>query len=125
EMTVEEAANYEAPFEHVTIHVKPERMKNRRDYVRELWWRHRGAWPVLRQGIAPLPRFAAIPHVAKHFMVAWLTRPLLPDHQLIAVFTDSDVIFGIVHSSVHELWARRAGSQLREAESGFRYTPRT
>jgi len=31
--------------------------------------------------------------------------------------------FGVLHSSVHELWARRMGTQLREAESGFRYTP--
>ncbi len=29
----------------------------------------------------------------------------------------------MLHSSVHELWARRTGTQLREAESGFRYTP--
>ena len=33
--------------------------------------------------------------------------------------------FGILHSQIHELWARATGSQLREAESGFRYTPTT
>jgi hypothetical protein len=32
---------------------------------------------------------------------------------------------GILHSSVHEVWARRTGTQLREVESGFRYTPST
>lgn len=30
-----------------------------------------------------------------------------------------------MHSRAHELWARRKGGQLREAESGFRYTPET
>jgi len=34
-----------------------------------------------------------------------------------------DYFFGVLHSSVHELWARRMGTQLREVESGFRYTP--
>lgn len=36
-----------------------------------------------------------------------------------------DYFFGVLHSSIHELWARRQGTQLREAESGFRYTPTT
>ena len=36
-----------------------------------------------------------------------------------------DYFFGVLHSSAHELWARATGTQLREAESGFRYTPTT
>ncbi len=31
----------------------------------------------------------------------------------------------MLHSKVHERWARAIGKQLREAESGFRYTPST
>jgi hypothetical protein len=31
----------------------------------------------------------------------------------------------VLHSRVHELWARAQGTQLRERESGFRYTPTT
>ena len=27
------------------------------------------------------------------------------------------------HSRIHEVWARKKGTQLREVESGFRYTP--
>ena len=38
---------------------------------------------------------------------------------------DDDHTFGILHSRVHELWARGTGTQLREVESGFRYTPTT
>jgi hypothetical protein len=30
---------------------------------------------------------------------------------------------GVLHSKIHELWALRIGTQLREAESGFRYNP--
>ena len=36
-----------------------------------------------------------------------------------------DYILGIVQSHAHELWARKTGTQLREAGSGFRYTPTT
>ena len=34
-------------------------------------------------------------------------------------------MFGILQSTVHELWSRNKGTQLREAESGYRYTPTT
>ena len=30
-----------------------------------------------------------------------------------------------MHARVHEVWARATGTQLREVESGFRYTPTT
>src|SRR5207244_9604511 len=36
---------------------------------------------------------------------------------------DDDYFFGVLHSHVHEVWARAAGTQLRDAESGFRYSP--
>jgi hypothetical protein len=29
----------------------------------------------------------------------------------------------VLHSRIHEVWARAQGTQVREAESGFRYTP--
>ena len=38
---------------------------------------------------------------------------------------EDDYFFGVLHSRIHEMWARSKGTQLREAESGFRYTPTT
>ena|SRR5579862_3772792 len=51
--------------------------------------------------------------------------PELPDHQLIVFARQDDYFFGVLHSRVHEVWARAQGTQLRERESGFRYTPST
>ena len=50
---------------------------------------------------------------------------LLADHALVVIARDDDYTFGVLHSRVHELWARAQGTQLREVESGFRYTPTT
>jgi hypothetical protein len=36
-----------------------------------------------------------------------------------------DYSFGVIHSRFHEVWALAQGTQLREKESGFRYTPTT
>src|SRR5207248_8411015 len=38
---------------------------------------------------------------------------------------EDDYSVGILHSRFHEVWARAQGTQLRERESGFRYTPTT
>lgn len=39
-MPLEEAALYEAPFEHVESHVYPERQKAKQQSAREKWWIH-------------------------------------------------------------------------------------
>jgi hypothetical protein len=52
----------------------------------------------------------------------WLARGTLADHQLIVFGRDDDYFFGVLHSSVHELWALCLGTQL---ETRPRYTPTT
>ena len=53
-------------------------------------------------------------------------RPeVLCNQQTLVFARDDDYFFGVLHSRIHEVWARRMGTQLREAESGFRYTPTT
>lgn len=52
----------------------------------------------------------------------WLDSQVLPDHQFTVFARDDDYFFGALHSSIHELWRRGMGRQLREVESGFRYT---
>jgi hypothetical protein len=54
-----------------------------------------------------------------------MAAPTLADHQLIAFARSDDYYLGVLHSRVHEIWARSQGTQVRERESGFRYTPTT
>ena len=54
-----------------------------------------------------------------------MTAPTLPDHQIFVFARDDDYFMGVLHSRVHEVWARSQGTQVRERESGFRYTPTT
>ncbi len=44
---------------------------------------------------------------------------------MIVIARDDDYTFGVLHSRIHEAWARASGTQLREVESGFRHTPTT
>ncbi len=74
----------------------------------------------MRKALANRPRFTATPNLTKYRLFAWLPSGVLPDHQLIVIARDDDYTFGVLHSRVHELWARAMGTQLREVESGFR-----
>jgi type II restriction/modification system DNA methylase subunit YeeA len=122
-MVREEAALYQAPFEHVREHVQPLRQGSRT--TRTDWWIHERPRVDMRAALAGLRRYIATPNVTKHRLFVWLEPPTLPDHQLIVFARDDDYTFGVLHSRVRELWARATGTQVREAESGFRYTPTT
>ena len=124
-MVREEAALYQAPFEHVREHVQPARIGNKRAAYAERWWLHDEPRVGMRAALAGLPRYIATPNVTKHRLFVWLEPPTLPDHQLIVFARDDDYTFGVLHSRVHELWARAHGHAATEVESGFRYTPTT
>ena len=123
-MVREEAALYEAPFQHAQEHVYPKRQTNRRESYRDYWWRHveprQGMWRALDG----LSRYIATPTVAKHRLFAWLDARICPDHQLIVIARDDDVTFGILHSRFHEAWSLRLGTWLGKGNDP-RYTPTT
>lgn len=120
-----EAALYEKPFEYIDSKVRPDRKKNARAVYAERWWIHAEARPEMRQALAGLSRYLATARVTKHRLFVWLDGAVLADSAVIAFARDDDYFFGVLHSRPHELWARATGTQLREAESGFRYTPTT
>ena len=120
---MEEAALYEAPFEYVSDKVKPSRLKSKREAYAEHWWLHMEPRPGMRAATFSLDRYIVTPRVAKHRLFVWVSAHTLPDSAVIAFARDDDYFFGVLHSRIHELWARSQGTQLREVESGFRYTP--
>ena len=124
DMSQNAAARYEAPFAHVKERVAPVRAGNKREQYKSLWWIHVEPRPALRAAIKPLPRFIATPTVAKHRLFVWMSRPTLPDHQLIAIARDDDYAFGVLHSRAHELWSLRKGTWLGKGNDP-RYTPTT
>jgi type II restriction/modification system DNA methylase subunit YeeA len=104
-MTEAEAALYPAPFAYVQHHVKPERQAIRREAYRMNWWRHVEPRPGMRAALAKLHRFIVTARVAKHRLFVWLPAPVLPDSRVYAFASDDDVIFGMLHSRLHEVWS--------------------
>ena len=123
-MVQEEAALYEAPFQHAKDRVYPMRQTNRRESYRENWWRHAESRQGMWRALDGLSRYIATPTVAKHRLFAWLDSRICPDHQLIVIARDDDVTFGILHSRFHEAWSLRLGTWLGKGNDP-RYTPTT
>src|SRR5208283_4642201 len=87
------------------------------------WWIHGEARGELRQALAPLSRYIITTRVSKFRPFIWLPCETIPDSATFAFAREDDYSFGVLHSAIHEFWARAQGTQLREVESGFRYTP--
>jgi hypothetical protein len=105
--------------------VKSERQGNRDVRLAKYWWLHRRSAEDMREATKGHARFIVTPSVAKHRTFFWVSHPLLPDHQLNVFASSKEFFFGILHSRIHEIWSLAQGTQLREKESGFRYTPTT
>jgi type II restriction/modification system DNA methylase subunit YeeA len=124
EMKESDASLYEAPFEYILQHVKPEREKNNREAYRKYWWRHGEPRIAMRASLKPLQRYIVTPHVAKHRLFVWPSAEVLPDKMLIVFARDDDTTFGILHSRFHELWALKMCTFLGVGNDP-RYTPTT
>ena len=82
DMVQEEAALYEAPFQHAKEHVYPMRQRNRRESYREHWW----------------PALDGLSRDAQEPNTGCSHGDICPDHQLIVIARDDDTTFGILHS---------------------------
>ena len=125
DMPEAEAALYEAPFEYVKEKVMPERVNNRMRWRAENWWKHGYPATQMRRALSPLLQYIGTSLTAKHRIFAWIPMDALPSNSVIVFARDDDYFCGVLHSKTHFLWAAAMGSQLREAQSGLRYTPTT
>jgi type II restriction/modification system DNA methylase subunit YeeA len=118
------ASLFEGPFEYALREVKPERIKNRREWRAEQWWRHGEVGEGWRTAVANKVRYILTPRVAKHRVFVWVSERVFPDSATIAIARDDDTTFGILHSRFHELWSLRMGTSLGVGNDP-RYTPST
>jgi type II restriction/modification system DNA methylase subunit YeeA len=125
ERSYEQSAGYEAVFEYCRSVVKPQRDVNKEARTRENWWKHKRSAMDMKEAIRASSLYVLTPRIAKHRIFVHIASSVQPDDGVYIFARSDDYFFGVLHSSVHELWARRQGTQLREAESGFRYTPTT
>ncbi len=121
----ETAAQYELPFQFLDKTARPIRAKNRREAYARNWWIYAESRPAMREALRGKNHFLATCMVAKHRIFTWLDSVCLPANVVIVFGRADDFFFGVLNSRLHLLWADSQGTQLREKESGSRYTPTT
>ena len=121
-MSESEASLFELPFQYALEEIRPARIKNRRAWRAEQWWKHGENGEGWRRACRPFVRIILTPRVAKHRVFAWVDAGTLPDSATVALARDDDTTFGILHSRFHELWSLRMGTSLEDRP---RYTPST
>jgi hypothetical protein len=124
-MPLTQAADYEMPFEYVRHFVYPARQDGTRAKYAGNWWQYGRPRLDMRRALKGKGRYVATPRHSKHRIFVWLDQQVLANDSTIVFARDDDYFFGVLQSRPHELWARATGTQLREVESGFRYTPTT
>ena len=112
--TEEDAALYEAPYEHIKANVKPQRIKNKMQWRAANWWLHGYLATEMRRMLSPLPRYIGTSVTAKHRFFAWLPADSLPSNSVIAVASAEDYMLGVLQSRPHIVWALAMGTQLED-----------
>ncbi|HEX8553885.1 MAG TPA: DNA methyltransferase [Sphingomonas sp.] len=112
EMTCEDAALYEQPFQYIDARVRPYRQRKKEDgsfvvraqLEREIWWRHARSRPAMRRALASIHQYIGTPMVSSYRTFGFLNRAILPDQKLVVVARDDYTSLGILHSRFHEVW---------------------
>jgi SAM-dependent methyltransferase len=122
DMTIEEASNYELPFNHLKSTIPIERQHNRNERLKINWWKYEGKRVEMRSAIAPLSYYFAVPRVSKWAMFIPASIQWLPGDLNIVIASDDFYILGILISKVHRLWVKAQSSTLK---GDTRYTNTT
>ena len=122
DLSLEDASDYELPFNHVKIRVKPERENNREAVLREKWWRFKRTNEAMRKALSKLSICFIVPRHSKWFIFLPMTTNGLPADSTTIVASDDFYILSILTSNIHRLWVKAQSSTLGET---LRYTHKT
>jgi hypothetical protein len=115
-----EAKTYPLPYERLLELVKPERRKNNRKVYRDYWWQFAEKRPAMRKAIRKLEEILVIARVSKTVMPVRFRTGLVPSDMVVVFATDSFADQAVLSSSMHQMWAIKYGSGMRNDP---RYTP--
>jgi hypothetical protein len=114
-LTEDEARRkFPAVFQHVLLHVKPERDVNARETYRREWWVFGEPRRELRPALAGLSRYIATGETAKHRVFQFLPSEVLADNMIVCIASASAFHLGVLSSRVHVAWTLAAGGVLED-----------
>jgi hypothetical protein len=115
---------YPALRDIVTAKVKPERMQlgaNPNNVpLKRRWWAYQAHRPELYRRLGGMPRVLAQSQVSANFCFTFMPADVIFSHTVNLFCISTYAGFGVIHSDVHEAWARLLASSMKD---DLRYTP--
>jgi len=115
--SLDKAKSYHELFERVESLVKPDRSKSGEPGK---WWQFWRPRTELYAMLKPLPRCFVAATTTKYLSFSESTTDRVFTHALYILASDRWDVFAVVHSSIHEVWARKYSGSL---ETRLRYSP--
>ena len=116
----ERAREYPEPFSIVEDKVKPYRATKNRKRNREVWWVYAEHRPGLTRAILKLPRCFVAAITTQHLSFSAMPTNYIYSHALYVFTTARWDLFAVIHSTLHEVWARKYSGSLK---THLRYSP--
>jgi hypothetical protein len=118
EMDETEARQFNAPFSHLEIHLKPERMtRDIKKYPRLVnqWWKfwHSRQALYLKIKSENLNRVLVRSRISDHHMVDFLPSSSVFTDKLVIFTFDDYFHFGVLQSSLHDIWSRKYATTMK------------
>ncbi|MEU3168534.1 DNA methyltransferase [Streptosporangium sp. NPDC006930] len=111
---------YPLPYARLLERVKGERQKVNRKALRDRWWQYAEKRPGMRKAIKKLDEVLVIARVSKTVMPQRIQAGVVTSEQIVVFATDSYADQAVLSSSLHQTWAIKYGSGMRNDP---RYTP--
>jgi len=128
--SLDNVKKYKKPFEYIQTTMYSARQAESNPRLVQEWWLYEAPRAELREALKGLHRYLVTVYDSSQRYFVWLNSDILPDQKLIVFATDSDVIMGVLHSYIHELWSLRmaasrgvAGSPTYSVTEAFRTFP--
>lgn len=119
ERSLREAQTYVGPISIVEDRVRPEREAQKDLGGKRFWWRFLRPRTEMANKISSLPRCFVAANTTKYLNFSAISPEVVISHPQNVFTTDRWDLFTVVQSSLHEVWARKYSSSLKQ---DLRYT---
>jgi hypothetical protein len=116
----EEAKAFETPFSIVEEYVKPYRQKQKDSIAKKYWWQFYRSRSELYNDISNLTHCFVLVWVSKYLSFSKIPTNLIFTNSCYILTSDRYDIFSVLHSTIHEIWARQYSGSL---DTRLRYSP--
>jgi hypothetical protein len=113
DMSIEDASEYQLPFENIKETIPRERQNNRNEKLKINWWKYEGKRIEMRKAISSLSYYFAVPEVSKWAIFIPCPFEWLPGNKTKVVVSDDFYILGILTSNIHRTWMHAQKSTLK------------